>query len=147
MARSINRLRKLATYRSRLERVQEARLALARRDSMQRENSLQESRGRLDAMLSLEGANRGEVDPAVLAAGSGYAVRMNREIRTRARTLQHYRSLEDKERQQVLELRRDRRAMESLLERELEREAEEERRTQAKRLDERAGQTWLRNRG
>ena len=80
MARSISRLRKLATYRARLERVQETRLALARRDSMQRESSLQESRQRLDAMLSLEGANRGEVDPAVLAAGSGYAVRMNREI-------------------------------------------------------------------
>jgi flagellar export protein FliJ len=147
MARSIARLRKLATYRSRLERVQEARLALARRDSMQRESSLQESRERLDAMLSLEGANRGEVDPAVLAAGSGYVVRVNREIETRARALQHYRSLEDKERQQVLELRRDRRAMESLLERELERQAEEERRTQAQLLDERAGQTWLRNRG
>lgn len=147
MARSISRLRKLATYRGRLERVQEARLALARRDSLQRETSLMESRSRLDAMLSLEGANRGEVDPAVLAASSGYAVRMNREIEARARALQHYRSLEDKERQQTLELRRDRRAMESLLERELERQAEEERRIQAQRLDERAGQAWLRKRG
>lgn len=146
MARSVQRLRKLARYRARLERVQEAQLALARRDSMLRESSLQESRERLEALLSLEAANRGEVDPLVLASGSGYAIRMNREIEMRTRALQHYRSLEESERQQVVALRRDRRAMESLLERELERQAEEERRTQAQRLDERAGQAWIRNR-
>ncbi len=144
MARDIKRLRRLASYRSRLERQQEMRLANARRETLQREELLQDARGRLDSMLTLGVANRGEIDPVELHAGSRYLVRVGREISTRQSALNHYRERESAEREEVLERRRERRAMESLLEGELAREALEARRDEATKLDEQAAKSWWR---
>ncbi len=145
MPRDMKRLRKLAAYRARLERMQELRLAQARRDALERHGLLQQSRDRLDAMLSLNIANHGEVvDPVVLHTGSSYLVRMGREVEARSNALRHYRTLEQAERDEVLELRRDRRAMESLLEREAARAAYEERRAESARLDEQGARQWWR---
>lgn len=142
MARNIKRLRRLAAYRSRLERQQEMRLATARRDTLQREESLQDAQGRLDSMLTLGVANRGEIDPVELSAGSGYLVRVGREVTSRSSALNHYRERESAELEEVLERRRERRAMESLLDQELAREAIEARRDEATKLDEQAAKSW-----
>jgi len=144
MPRDVRRLRRLATYRSRLERIQELKLAAARRATMERVSALQNSQERLDAMLALGHANHGQVDPVVLESGSGYLVRVGREISARSAALRHFEMVEERERQQVLERRRDRRAMESLVEAESVRLAEEQRKAGAASLDEHARTTWWR---
>lgn len=144
MPRDIRRLRRLAEHRSRIERIQELKLASARRATLDRLAALQDSRGRLDAMLALGNASHGEADPTLLNAGSGYLVRMGREINARTAALQHVSAIENEERQAVLNRRRDRRAMESLLERELARAAQELRRAEGAALDEHASTSWWR---
>lgn len=144
MPRDVKRLRRLVAYRRRLERLQELNLAGARRATLDRLDALQDSRGRLDAMLALGHANQGSVDPLVLSSGSGYLVRVGREINARTAALRHFESIEARERQQVLERRRDRRAIETLVEAESARLAEEQRREGAATLDEHARTTWWR---
>lgn len=145
MPRDLKRLRRLAAYRSRLERIQELSLAGARRATLDRLGALQDSRGRLDAMLALGDANHGVVDPVVLGFGSGYLVRVGREINARSAALRHFETLEAREREQVLERRRDRRAIETLLEVETARVAEEQRRASTANLDEHARTSWWRH--
>jgi flagellar export protein FliJ len=137
------RLRRLVKQRERLEHVQEGVLAAATRLHTER-------LGALDAVCAArlalfdEGLVRGgAVDPATLASASAYVVRLERDIEARRAALAHSAAGVEAERLRLLERRRDRKAMEVLLDHQLAEQRLRQQRAAGLVLDEIASNRWL----
>lgn len=135
------RLRRLVKQRERLEKLQEGELAEAMRLYRRREDALNESIGNREALLDTAfGGNA--LDIADLLAAGDYLGRVDREIAARRAALQHSASDVEEERAELMDRRRDRRAMETLLERRLEEERIERTRAEMRLIDELATTRW-----
>ncbi len=136
------RLHRLVRQRQQLESLQEGRLGKALQREGERRRALSDSQTERTRFFSQDGV-RGLVEPALLSSGSAYTVRLNREISARTAALANSTTEVEVERDRLLDRRRDRRAMETLLEN---REAALKlaaSRAQAKQLDEQAAIRWL----
>lgn len=138
------RLRRLVKQRERLERMQEQELAEAQQLYTTRERALLQSQGEREAALNLGVPASGRVEPAEMAASITFLGRVDREIGARRAALAH--SAEDvaAERDELLIRRRDRKAMEVLLEKRLDEERLAEKRAERKLIDELASTRWER---
>ncbi len=137
------RLRRLVKHRERLERLQEQELAEALRHFRRREDALHESLGNREALLDF-GRSSGTVDVASLHAELAYLRRVDREILARRAALQHSANDVEEERSELLARRRDRKAIETLLDRRLEEERIERNRAELRFIDELATTRWRR---
>ncbi len=139
-----DRLRRLVRQREQLETLQEGRLGKALGQKAQRELAVRESQtARTSFFVEARGTGEGIVDPTLLAAGRAYSIRLDRDIAARKSALAHSETDVEIERDRLLDRRRDRRAMETLLEKWLAECKVAANRTQAKRLDEQATVRWL----
>ena len=138
------RLKRLVKQRERLERLQELELAEAQRLYATRERALHESQGEREALLDSGVPVSGPVEPADLVANVAFLRRVDREISARRAALAH--SVEDValEREELLSRRRDRKAMETLLDHRLEEARLAANREQRKLIDELASTRWKR---
>lgn len=141
MTLSPQRLRRLVRQRERLEKVQEGELAQALRLYRRREEALNESFANRDALLDarFEG---GALDVADFLAAGEYLRRVDREITARRAALDHSAADVEEERAELMVRRRDRKAMESLLEKRLEEERLAGRRAEQRLIDELATTRW-----
>jgi flagellar export protein FliJ len=146
MALTPERLKRLVRHREQLERAQQLCLAEAQRRRVQRAAVLAASVSGRAAFLD-SGPVVGTVDWSVLAAGEAYILRLNRDIAAQAAALHHSDGEVEAERVQLLQRRRDVKAMEALLERRVEEERLQRNRLDSKRLDELGGIRWLRRDG
>ena len=135
------RLRRLVKQRERLEKLQEGELAQAVRLYRKREEALTESRGNREMLLETRYGGR-SLDIADFLAAGEYLRRVDREIVARSAALQHSANDVDEERTELLARRRDRKAMETLLERRLEEERIERNRAELRLVDELATTRW-----
>ena len=126
MSLSTQRLKRLVNYRERLERIEEGRLAGELRRQAERQRALDETR-----------ALRGD-----LGATTAFALRLNRDEAARLGALAHSAQAVAEQRGVLLAKRRDRKAMEALLDRQREHERVERNRAERKRIDELAGIRW-----
>lgn len=141
MTMTPERLRRLVKHRDRLERLQQLRLAGAQRKRAERERALADSRGRRVALLDAE-LPTGPVDIDSLVSGAVHLVALDREIDARQAAVAHSDGEVALERGNLLERRRDLKAVETLLDRRLEEQRALEMRAEAKRIDELAAQRW-----
>jgi flagellar export protein FliJ len=135
------RLKRLVKQRERLEKLQEGELAEAMRLYRRREESLNESLGNRTALLDRQGAV-GSVDVADFLAAGDYLRRVDREIAARKAALEHSALDVEAERSELLLRRRDRKALETLLEKRLEEERIERARAELRLIDELATTRW-----
>ena len=138
------RLRRLVKHRERLERLQEQELAEALRLYRRREDSLNESLGNREALLGAGRPGAGPVDIAGLHSELAYLRRVDREVVARRAALQHSAAGVEEERSELLTRRRDRKAIETLLDRRLEQERIERNRAELRLIDELATTRWRR---
>jgi len=138
-------MKKLVTYRERLEKLQERELALAAQRRAERQLALDRSRNARGELLDYT-PEPGPIDPTVLAAATVYLGRVDREIEARSAALAHSDAEVDVEREKLLVHRRDRKAMEVLRDRALERVRAEQQRNEAAAIDEVATTRWARAR-
>jgi flagellar biosynthesis chaperone FliJ len=146
MSLSAQRLRRITKHRHRLERMQEQQFAVARKATATRAVALQESVDELTAALAAGGAVAGQLDPALLAAGSAHLVRTKKAIAAKEAALRQSRLVEQAELDELLERRRDRKATESLLESRLVAARTDREQAEARRIDESATRNWQRGR-
>lgn len=135
------RLKRLVNQRERLEKIQEGELAEAMRLYRKREDALNESRENRDALLDSEYAGRA-LDMADFIAAGAYLKRIDREIGARTAALEHSANDVEEERTELLAKRRDRKAMETLLDKRLEEERIERARADLRLIDELATTRW-----
>jgi len=130
--------------RERLEKLQEGELAEAMRLYRRREDALNESLGNREALLD---TSFGEcaLDMADLLAAGDYLRRVDREIVARKSALEHSANDVEEERADLLARRRDRKAMEALLDKRLEEERIERARAELRLIDELATTRWRPN--
>lgn len=136
------RLRRLVKHRERLERIQEMELAEAQRLYFTRLTALSESEAQRNRYLDTPVPQSGRVHPADLSAGADYLRRVEREIGARAAAVTHSEADVAAERDELLARRRDRKAIETLLDRRLEEERIAYNRADIKRIDELAINRW-----
>lgn len=135
------RLRRLVKQRERLEKLQEGELAEALRLYRRREDALNESKANREALL--DGPSTGSaLDLADLLAAGEYLRRVDREIVARGAALQHSANDVEEERAELMVRRRDRKAMEALLDKRLEEERIERARAELRLIDELATTRW-----
>jgi flagellar export protein FliJ len=134
-------LKRLVSYRERLERLQEHELARAMQTMAAREQALAEKQLLRREYLAST-VSRGRIDPVELASGAAYHQRLERDIEARTAALQHSAGLVAEERVRVLERRRDRKAMEALLERRIAADRLEHNRAAVAAIDEAAITRW-----
>ena len=141
------RLTRLVKQRERLERLQEQELAEAQRLYATRERSLHQSQEHREALLDTAVPASGPIEPADLVANVAFLRRVDREIGAKSAALAH--SAEDValEREELLVRRRDRKAMETLLDHRLEEERMAANREERKLIDEVASTRWVRSPG
>lgn len=138
------RLKRLVKQRERLEKLQEGELAEAMRLYRRREDALNESVGNREALLDTSfGAQA--IDVADLLAAGDYLRRLDREIVARKAALEHSANDVEEERTELLAKRRDRKAMEALLDKRLEEERIERARAELRLIDELATTRWRPN--
>ena len=142
MTLSPQRLRRLMKHRERLERIQEMELAEAQRLYFTRLTALNESETQRDRYLDTPVPQSGRVHPVDLNAGADYLRRVEREIGARAAAVTHSEADVAEERNELLARRRDRKAIEALLDRRLEEERIAYNRADIKRIDELAINRW-----
>lgn len=143
MALSAKRLKRILAHRERLERLQEVRLADANRRREERAVALQGARVRREEIFASGVPSSGRLDTGGLHANALAIVALEREILARTSALTHSDQEVAGERTELLERRRDRKAMETLLDRRLEMERSTRIRKEALRLDEQAGIRWV----
>ena len=136
------RLKKLVSYRERLEQVQEGKLAIAQRAHRERERSLADTRALRESLFATGAPANGTFEPADLERGLAYVGRLEREIAATNAALVHSATAVAFERDELLIRRRDRKAMETLLDREQEFQRRTELREEQKALDEVALRGW-----
>ncbi|MGE5501454.1 MAG: flagellar export protein FliJ [Ignavibacteriales bacterium] len=115
------------------------------RQHAERQRALDEKLAERQVLFAAGVPARGHIDLAELAAASAAAVRFGREADARAAALQHSAERVMAERAVLLERRRDRKAMETLLDHRREEERVARNRAERKRLDELAGIRWQAN--
>ena len=135
------RLKRLVKQRERLEKIQEGELAEAMRLYRRREDALNESLGNREQLMATS-ANDGPLDIADFLAAAAYLRRVDREIGARRSALEHSANDVEEERTELLERRRDRKAMETLLDKRLEEERIERARASLRLIDELAITRW-----
>lgn len=135
------RLRRLVKQRERLEKLQEGELAAATRLYRRREDALNESLGNREQLMEST-ANDGPLDVADFLAAGAYLRRVDREIGARRAALEHSANDVEEERNELLLRRRDRKAMEALLDKRLEEERIERARAESRLIDELATTRW-----
>lgn len=135
------RLRRLVKQRERLEKLQEGELAEALRLYRRREDALNESKANREALLDGPSTG-GAVDIADLLAAGEYLRRVDREIVARGAALQHTANDVEEERAELMVRRRDRKAMEALLDKRLEEVRIERARAELRLIDELATTRW-----
>ncbi len=128
-------------HRERLEKLQEGELAQAMRLYRKREEALNESRSNREQLLDTQFSGRA-LDIADFLAAGEYLTRVDREIVARTAALRHSENDVEEERSELLARRRDRKAMETLLERRLEEERVERKRAELRLIDELATTRW-----
>jgi flagellar export protein FliJ len=138
------RLKRLVKQRERLEKLQEGELAEAMRLYRRREDALNESVGNREALLDTSFGERA-LDIADLLAAGDYLRRVDREIVARKSALEHSANDVEEERAELMAKRRDRKAMEALLDKRLEEERIERARAELRLIDELATTRWRRN--
>ena len=143
MSLTPQRLKRLVKQRERLERLQEMELAEAMRLHARREEALNESRANRESLLDAP-VGTGPVDLADLEAGMLYLRRVDREITARSAALATSANDVEEERNELLLRRRDRKAMDALLEKRLEEERIAGNRAELRRIDELAVTRWQR---
>jgi len=136
------RLKRLVKHRERLERLQEQELAAAQRLYRVREQALAEARQQREQFLDGGPAASGPVVLADLIAGADYLRRVERDIDARRSALATSEDDVAEEREVLLARRRDRKAMETLLDHRLEDERIAANRADIKRIDELATTRW-----
>jgi|GEM_PF-6142927 len=135
------RLKRLVKQRERLEKLQEGELAEATRLYRRREEALNESLGNRAQLLDAR-APAGRLDVADFLAAAHYLRRVEREIGARRAALEHSAHDVEEERAELLARRRDRKAMEALLDKRLEQERKERARAERLLIDELATTRW-----
>ena len=135
------RLKRLVKQRERLEKIQEGELAEALRLYRRREDALNESLGNREQLMATS-ANDGPLDVADFLAAAAYLRRVDREIGARRSALEHSANDVEEERTELLTRRRDRKAMETLLDKRLEEERIERARASLRLIDELAITRW-----
>lgn len=135
------RLKRLVKQRERLEKLQEGELAEALRLFRKREDSLNESLANREQLMDTAAAE-GPLDMADFIAAGAYLRRVDREIGARRAALEHSAIDVEEERNELLLRRRDRKAMETLLEKRLEEERVERARAEMRLIDELATTRW-----
>ncbi|OAI42756.1 hypothetical protein AYO38_02845 [bacterium SCGC AG-212-C10] len=129
------------SYRERLEKLQEQELARAVQAMTLREQALAEKQALRREYLAST-VKRGRVDPIELQAGMAYGQRLERDIEARTAALQHSAAMVAEERLRVMERRRDRKAMEALLDARIAADRLEHNRTAIALMDEAAVTRW-----
>lgn len=142
MSLTPDRLRRLVRYRERLERLQELELAGAQRLCRVRREALESACDERERALDAGVPRAGHVEPADLLARVDYLSRAEREIGARQAALAHSEDDVAEERGVLLERRRERKAMETLLERRLAEEHVQALRAETRRIDEMAVNRW-----
>lgn len=135
------RLKRLVRQRERLEKLQEGELAEALRLYRRREDALNESLDNRDALLDTSFAERA-IDIADRLAAAEYLRRVDREIVARRAALEHSANDVEEERAELMAKRRDRKAIEALLDKRLEEERIERARAELRLIDELATTRW-----
>lgn len=135
------RLKRLVKQRERLEKLQEGELAEATRLYERRQDALNESLGNREQLLD-QAASEGPLDVADFLAAGAYLRRVDREIGARTAAVEHSANDVAEERTELLLRRRDRKAMETLLDRRLEEERKERARAETRLIDELATTRW-----
>jgi flagellar export protein FliJ len=135
------RLKRLVKQRERLEKLQEGELAEAVRLYRRREDALNESFANRESLLEAE-PGHGPIDVADFLAAGEYLRRVDREIVARRAALEHSANDVEEERGELLARRRDRKAMETLLDQRLEEARIERNRAERKLIDELAITRW-----
>jgi flagellar export protein FliJ len=146
MTLSPQRLKRLVKQRERLEKLQEGELAEAMRLYRKREEALDESLGNREQLMQAS-AEEGPLDMADFLAAGAYLRRVDREIGARRAALEHSANDVEEERGELLLRRRDRKAMESLLDKRLAEERAERARAELRFIDELATTRWRPNGG
>ena len=136
------RLEKLVSYRERLEHVQEGKLGIAQRAHQERERTLAETRARRESLFAAGAPSAGAFEPVDLEGGLAYVGRLDREIAATNAALVHSANAVNFERNQLLNRRRDRKAMETLLDKEREAQRRAALRSEQQALDEVALRNW-----
>lgn len=144
MSLTPQRLQRLVKHRERLERLQEQELAKAQRLYVVRLQALESARADRERFLDAGPPARGTVDLAGLLSGGDYRARVEREIGARSAALAYSEEDVSEERGVLLERRRDRKAMEALLDHRLEDARLHRQRAEHKRMDELAVTRWRR---
>ncbi len=141
MTLSPQRLKRLVKQRERLEKLQEGELAEATRLYQRREAALKESLDNREQLMD-HAAEEGPLDIADFLAAGEYLRRVDREIGARQAALEHSANDVEEERNELLLRRRDRKAMEALLDKRLEEERKERARAELRLIDELAVTRW-----
>lgn len=136
------RLRRLVKHRERLERLQEQELAEAQRLYHIRARALAEATEQRERFLDAGPPHRGPISLADLLAGTEFLRRVERDIAARRAALATSELDVAEERALLLARRRDRKAMETLLDRRLDEERIAANRADIKRIDELASVRW-----
>ena len=137
------RLSRLLKHRLLLERIEGGTFATIRQNTARRERVLQGNQRRRIDLYELGGPPVGEVDPAEEGGRSAYSVRLRRDIQSAGAALEAGRREEAMQRQVLLNGRRDRMAIEALIERRREAARQAARRKQLQRDDEWAARNWI----
>lgn len=141
MPLSPQRLKRLVRHRERLERLQERQFGAALAVEARRRAALEESRFNREQLLR-HGESGGPVDVAGSLAAAEYLRRVDGEITARGAALAHSREEVEDERAALLDRRRDRKAVETLLDRRLEEQRLEAARAELRSFDELATARW-----
>ena len=142
MPLSAKRLKRILDHRERLERLQEGQLAAAARRRDERAAALKDTETRREEIFAAGAPAAGRLDALELHTNALAIIALEREALARSSALAHSEREVERERDVMLERRRDRKAMETLLDRRLEAERRERLRSEALRLDELAGIRW-----
>jgi flagellar export protein FliJ len=132
----------LVRHRERLEHLQEAELAEANHLLAVRRGALHEAHDLRQRAVDTPVPGRGPVDPADLLLCTVYLARAERDIDARRAAVLHSEADVAEELASLLERRRDRKAMETLLGRRIEQERIERNRADINRIDELAVNRW-----
>jgi flagellar export protein FliJ len=137
------RLLRMLTQRELMERVEETKFATVRQATARREHALAANQQRRVELYTMGGPEVGSVDPAAERGRSAYTVRVGREIATSRNALEAGRRQEEIQRLQLLESRKDRMAIEALIERLRQQRHVKQRRRAARVADEWSARDWF----
>jgi hypothetical protein len=111
------RLKRMLAHRELMERVEETRFATVRQATARREQAVDAAQQRRVRLYTLGGPDRGSLDAPTESGRSAYTVRLGRELATGRAALEVGRRQEAVQREHLLDRRKDRMAIEALLER------------------------------